>query len=363
VFGRAAATYRDDMDDAARRRHVDALIDRCYAGLDADELRIEILRRLRGVVSVDAAFFATLDPVTLLPTSAASEEPLVEAAGRFLDNEFGDPDVNRFVDLARRPDPVRSLDAATAGDRQVSRRYTSIMAPLALGDELRVVFRSGGRSWGVMCLHREDALAGFSAAETAVVRRIGPHVAEGLRRAQVLHGGDPPAESPGSGIVVLGPELDVRAMTAAAEVWLGRIADPEWPRSSALPVAVLAVAARLVGGEGTDDRPPEVRLRTATGQWLSVRASWLHGGDGRQVAVVLEPATPTQLSSVFFAVRGLTPAQERVAALVVRGRDTQQVGAALHISAHTVQEHLKAVFDKFGVRSRRELVAALLGGP
>jgi DNA-binding CsgD family transcriptional regulator len=48
-----------------------------------------------------------------------------------------------------------------------------------------------------------------------------------------------------------------------------------------------------------------------------------------------------------------------VAALVLQGHSTQQIVNELRISAHTVQEHLGAVFDKFGIGSRRELVAAL----
>ena len=62
----------------------------------------------------------------------------------------------------------------------------------------------------------------------------------------------------------------------------------------------------------------------------------------------------------FFQEYGLTDAQSRVVALVIRGNSTRQIVQELHISANTVQEHLTAAFDKFGVRSRRELVAAML---
>ncbi|WP_442914233.1 hypothetical protein [Kribbella sp. NBC_01245] len=33
----------------------------------------------------------------------------------------------------------------------------------------------------------------------------------------------------------------------------------------------------------------------------------------------------------------------------------------MHLSPHTVQEHVRAAYEKVGVGSRRELIAALLG--
>jgi DNA-binding CsgD family transcriptional regulator len=81
---------------------------------------------------------------------------------------------------------------------------------------------------------------------------------------------------------------------------------------------------------------------------------------GNQTAVVIEPASPEHLSSLFLDAHGLTPAQTRVAALVLRGYSTRQIVNELQISSHTVQEHLRAVFEKFGIGSRRELVASLL---
>jgi DNA-binding CsgD family transcriptional regulator len=77
--------------------------------------------------------------------------------------------------------------------------------------------------------------------------------------------------------------------------------------------------------------------------------------------VVVESARPVQMASLYLDAHGLTPAQSRVAALVLQGRSTRQIVNELHISPYTVQEHLRAVFAKFGIGSRRELVAALVG--
>ena len=53
----------------------------------------------------------------------------------------------------------------------------------------------------------------------------------------------------------------------------------------------------------------------------------------------------------------LTDAEERVAALVARGRSNKEVAADLFISVKTVEVTLTAVYQKLGVRSRAELAA------
>jgi DNA-binding CsgD family transcriptional regulator len=74
------------------------------------------------------------------------------------------------------------------------------------------------------------------------------------------------------------------------------------------------------------------------------------------VSVIIEPPRPDELASLLVAAYGLSDREQAVAALVLQGRSTRQIARALHISPYTVQEHLTAVFDKVGVRSRGELV-------
>jgi DNA-binding CsgD family transcriptional regulator len=332
------------------------------SGLDVVTFQAEALRGLRSLVTIEAAFFATVDPETVLFTGATSEEPLVEAASLFLDNEFGRDDVNKFASLASAADPLSSLDMATLGNRAESARFREVMAPLGLGDELRVALMSRGQCWGVLCLHRAAAAAGFNNDEIALVRHVAPLLADGIRRgiAVAAASGDDLAPPDGSGVIVLGPDLSVVSINAPAERWLDDIAG-EWSSNFDVPVPVIAAAARVIAPnlEGPVESAV-ARLPSKRGGWISVQASRLRGRTHDQVVVLLQPATTQEVSSMVLVARGLTPAQHRVAVLVLQGRSTAEIVATLHISTNTLQEHLRAVFDRFGVGSRRELVAALM---
>jgi DNA-binding CsgD family transcriptional regulator len=323
----------------------------CRSGLDVTELQRQVLAALRRVMTIDAAFFATADPETLLFTGAHSEDPLIAMTPLFLDNELSGHDVNTFPELVRAPGHVRSLDTATRSAWDASARYRDIMRPAGLGDELRAALVVGGHCWGYLCLHREDGALGFTAAEADALRRVAPHIAHALRHAVLLHRPVPGTEHR-PGVVLLDERMELVASTPEADALLPLIGHSS--TQLPLPVSVYSVAAALA----TSDRPPSLRVRAATGGWLSLHASRL----GSQVAVVVEPAQAQSTLGVLLAAYGLTARELDVARHVLRGDSTRAIADTLHISAHTVQDHLKSVFDKVGVRSRRDLVGRLLTG-
>ena len=339
------------------------LVRRCYAGLDGAAFEAEVVRSIHALLPVEAVFFATADPATLLFTGAAAEDPLAAATAQFLDNEFGRHDVNKFHSLAIGARHVATLDAATCGQRPASARYREIMSPLGLGDELRAALVTPAGCWGYLCLHRADSPHGFTPAEVRLIGRLAPHLGNGCRQSLTVPHRDPIAAT-APGVVVLHPDLTVAALTGEAERWLAHIAGHR-PGPGRLPMAVYAVAARLQSIDSGTARPgavPTVHVPSTTGGWLLIHASHLHSSAGGDIAVIIEPAHPSTVAPLLLRSLGLTPRERDVALLVLRGASTQAIGGELHLSAYTVKDHLKSIFDKIGVRSRRDLVARILAG-
>lgn len=77
---------------------------------------------------------------------------------------------------------------------------------------------------------------------------------------------------------------------------------------------------------------------------------------GHPAAIILELAHPARITPLLMSVYGLTEREQEVTRLVLEGNSTSEIAAQLFISPHTVQEHLKHIFEKTGVRSRRDLV-------
>lgn len=333
-----------------------------HSGLDTAGVRSRLLRALRRSIPGDAAFLATADPETLLFTGAWADEPLDTATALFLDNEFGAEDVNKFTTLATSARSVASLDDATRGERHSSPRYREIMRPLGLGDELRAALIAGERCWGYLCLHREDGRTGFTPGERSTLARLAPHLGYALRTAALVTGARS-AVGIRPGVVLLERGLTPVAMTTEAEELLSML---EHDGRGPLPIAVRTVATALAAietGTAPQGLLPSVRVPTRSGLWLTLHAARLANldGGGGAVTVVVEPVEPRATVPLVLAAHGLSAREAEVAMLVLRGRPTAAIAAELHLSAHTVQDHLKSVFDKVGVRSRRELVSHLLG--
>ena len=104
---------------------------------------------------------------------------------------------------------------------------------------------------------------------------------------------------------------------------------------------------------------PRARVRTRRGEWLSVHAARMTGGAIHQIAVILDRAQPVEIAPLIVQSYGLSPRESEITRLIAQGWATAEIAVTCHITAETVQDHCKSIFDKVGVRSRRELVAYL----
>jgi DNA-binding CsgD family transcriptional regulator len=134
-------------------------------------------------------------------------------------------------------------------------------------------------------------------------------------------------------------------------------------RSSSIHAIASATRATIAAaGHVRSATLPSSVVKTPAGTWLVLHGGLLGAPRSGEVAIFIQRAHPTLVAPLLLKAYGLTEREQQVTQLCLRGATTAQSARRLAISPHTVNDHLKSIFDKTGARSRGELSATLFFG-
>jgi DNA-binding CsgD family transcriptional regulator len=329
------------------------------AALDADEARRAATEELRRAVGFERWCWPLTDPASGLAMSGIGEFDFWPSLPRLVElEEHGDVTSKPRLVVGSRASV--SLSAATGGDLTRSPRWRECLSPYGIGDELMTACRDRQGCWGSVELMRDSDDPPFSEDDVRLLHELAPTLGSLLRRSLIYSwradGGDDAQLPPAT--LIVDAELRLVSWTPTFGDWLAELhSAPEM-----LPPAVYEIGARvLTPPDAATGLPTSVRIRTATGRWAVIEGAPLEGADRGHVAITIRGASSDEIFDLLCKTHDLSRRERQLVALMLDGLATKQLAEALCISPHTVQDHLKAVFAKTRVSSRRELMSHLAG--
>jgi DNA-binding CsgD family transcriptional regulator len=331
--------------------------------MDNDVFRWEAAEVLRRAIGFDTWCWALLDPATGLFTRYTVNNPVLGHNPR------------RFFPLALQsraagcpppgrtgPPEVSVLSAATDGALDRDPLWREILGPAGLGDQLGAPLAADGVRWAYFGLYRDEDRAWFSPGDAAFIASVAPLLAARLR-AGLRHTTPASTDAGEPGTIIVDGNLKLVTATSHAWPWIARLGLATPSDADPLPAFIYAMLARLAHA-ARPDQTAQVRLQAADGTWALVRVAPLTAPQVDGVyAITVQSASAADLTGVLMSAWNLTARERDVAALIIEGRSSDDIAAALFLSPHTVRDHVKAIFGKLGVHKRRHLTAALTGQP
>ncbi len=339
------------------------------SGLEAPQLLQRVAHALQRSVPFSMYAGATIDPASNLITHAlagradkTSSETRPVKPGWFQDFYFEET-YGKTLEMIARGRLATTLARETGGRLELSLCYRESMRPAGIAHKAHTLFYDRNL-WGDMELYRATGDPEFSTREIDLLQRLAPDIGAGLKFAALrARAATPEPDATTPGVLIFDAHGRVTS-TPSTEALLGDLGDlhPRWREGAHLPAAVQVVLRAL--GESLAGQPgiaPRMRVRGRSGRWLALHAASSEATDVRpeERTVIIAPAPPQDLIWLGMAAHGLSAREEDVARLVVGGLSTRQISDRLFIAEHTVQRHLTNIFEKVGVRSRRDLVKHL----
>jgi len=324
-------------------------------------LRRALLKEISRNVRFDAYAWLLTDPETEVGCDPVADVPCMPQLPKLIRLKYA-TETNRWTSMRR---PVARLLAQTGGDPAQSLVWRELLAAYDVVDMASLVFRDRFGCWGFLDLWRVRPAEPFTQRDAEYLTAIVPPLTGALRRVQAesFHLTESRKVPGGPAVLVLSPDLHVRAQTPETDAYLRALVPPTGDRRP-IPAGAYNVGAQLRASEdGVDSHPPRARVHLGQGIWLTLCAARIvaTGQPDADIAVTLEPTSINERMSLFSLAHGLSRREAEIMAACARGTDTRGLAHELFISQNTIQDHLKSIFAKTGTRTRGELLAIARG--
>lgn len=318
-----------------------------------------VANRIAEHVEADSFCFMLTDPDTGVPLDVVGKDgSRFEKTSVFFGNVWKKSPATDYLARAAEPARVHRLEQILGPQWQRDPYVQSMVHGFGYDREIHVSFAAAARIWGYLSLHRKQGSADFERRADRFLAAVAPVITYALRQqsaSQLL--ATVPAKS--EAIITLGPDGTVEALTDFAR----HLVEARPYEGISFGVSAMAASLRHAMENGEAFAPRALPcVDTVTGQRFQIHGELLRGADGRPRGVVFARALRGFDDARALAHLGLSPREAEVALAAARGFTTKEIAASLALSPHTVESHVKTIFDKLGVSSRGELAAIVFGG-
>ncbi|MFF7726802.1 helix-turn-helix transcriptional regulator [Streptomyces sp. NPDC008001] len=330
-----------------------------------DEMAELVSQAIGPLVAHDALRLFGMNPATGtvsygflhgFPTALLHAQLIDSYAG---DDPFSPADIGR---LAADTGLLGGGEHSLPGHRQAART----LAEYGAGSELRLLLReSTRRPWGLLALLRTAGGRPFDQEDAWQLTQLDePLIAllKGYATARTATAAPPGTPFLPPGVVMVGPDDQVRSVSPQARAWLAEIAPerglaPPWMPTASMREIVLAARRHAV----VPGAPPALACSPAAflGRRVAVHAQCMDASGKGEVAVVLQEGSGALLLPTYAAWHGLTARESEVIERLCSREAPRQIARIMGISVHTLNTHVRNVYRKTGTSGRDDLVAAL----
>ncbi|MHB1953995.1 MAG: helix-turn-helix domain-containing protein [Sulfobacillus sp.] len=206
---------------------------------------------------------------------------------------------------------------------------------------------------GVLGIHRRKELGPFGDRERALGEFLVPYLSKVLHRFAFLEEMDLFVQTEMGVLILMEPDARLLYANDAALGILG----PQFPGT----LSLLGKGKHPVFFQGSQGfhRVRSFPLHTAFPGSLPLGIDALSDfNSGNSIRVVLlEPPSKPFSRNRRMADQGLSPRQQEISYLVMRGCSNREISEKLSITEQTVKDHLHDIYEKLGVKNRCALIA------